>query len=120
MPAPLFRRFTAAAPAALNVFAFVPDDITALTFYQLVSNNALLDMVNDPTNAAGIRHEIVMFKNGLDTGRHWFTDSLDPASAGRVAVGPVDIIGPSQLQFSVGQRAGALTAYSFLVKLARP
>lgn len=120
MPAPLFRRFTRAVPGALNVFLFSTDDVTALTFYQAISNNAILDMVSDPQNAAGIDHEIAMFKNGLDTGRHFFSGSLNPASAGRVAVGPVDIIGPAQIQMSVAQRLGALTAYSFLVKLARP
>lgn len=120
MAAPIFRRFTRAAPAALDVFAFCTDDVSALTFYQLAGPNALLDLVNDPDPAAGLRYQVSLFRNSLDTGRSWFSNSLSAASAGRVAVGPVDIKGPSQIQLNVAQRAGALTAQSFVVKLARP
>ena len=116
--APMFRRFTRAAPGALDVFAFATDDVTALTFYQLAQANQILDMVSDPAPAAGVAYEIALFKNGIDTGRHFFSRSLDPASAGRVAVGPVDV-SPGQLQFNVAQRLGALAAYSFVVKLLR-
>jgi len=116
MVAPLFRRFTRAAPGALNVFAFATDDITTLAFYNNAKPNQILDMVNDPQPAATLRYEIALFKNGLDTGRHFFTDSLNPNTAGRVAVGPIDIT-PGQVQFAVAQRFGALTAFSFVVKL---
>lgn len=117
MGQPIFRRWTRAAPAALDVFAFSTDDITNLTFYQINSMNQLQDLVSDPAPGAGVAYEIAAFKNGLDSGRHWFSRSLDPASAGRVAIGPVDIK-PGQLQFSVAQRLGALAAYNFLAKFA--
>jgi len=116
MVAPIFRRWTRAAPGALDVFAFSTDDVTALTFYQLAAVNQLLDIVTDPAPGAGVRYEIALFKNGLDTGRHWFTNSLDAASAGRVAIGPVDLL-PGQMQMSVAQRAGALAAVNFVTKL---
>ena len=101
----------------MDVFAFATDDITALTFYQVSTMNQLQDIVSDPAPAAGVRYEIAAFKNGLDTGRHWFSATLDPASAGRVAIGPIDVK-PGMLQFNVAQRLGALAAYSFVSKLA--
>lgn len=116
MVAPIFRRWTRAAPGALDVFAFASDDVTALTFYNLAVNNQILDIVSDPAPGAGVAYEIALFKNGLDTGRHWFSRTLDPASAGRVAIGPVDIAA-GQMQFNVAQRLGALAAYNFVTKL---
>jgi hypothetical protein len=118
MVAPIFRRFTRAAPAALSTYAFATDDVTGLTFYNLTTANQILDMVSDPAPAAGVAYEIALFKNGVDTGRHFFSRSLDPASAGRVAVGPVDLA-PGQIGFNVQQTLGALAAYSFVVKLLR-
>lgn len=115
MAAPIFRRWTRAAPGALDVFALATDDITALGFYTLGGNNSIIDIVSDPDPGA-LRYEIRLFKNGIDTGRSWFSSSLNPGSAGRVAVGPVDI-SPGNIAFNVAQRAGALTAYSFVVKL---
>jgi hypothetical protein len=117
MAQPIFRRWTRTAPGALDVFAFSTDDITALTFYQVATPNQIQDIVSDPAPGAGVAYEIAAFKNGLDTGRHWFSRSLDPASAGRVAIGPIDVK-PGMLQFNVAQRLGALAAYNFLTKLA--
>ncbi len=114
---PIFRRFTRAAPAALDVFLLATDDITALGFYTLAGTRVLLDMVNSPDPAAGLRYEVRLLKNGVDTGRSWFSDTLSPASAGRVAIGPVPI-GAGNIAFSVAQRLGALTAYSFVIKLS--
>lgn len=113
----IFRRFTAAAPAALNVFAASTDDVTSQTFYTLGENNAILDLVTDPTPAAGLTYQISLFKNGIDTGRAFFSSSLNSTSAGRVSVGPIPI-SPGNIQFQTKQTAGALTAFSFIVKLA--
>ena len=113
---PLFRRWTRALPAALDTFALSTDDITALGFYTLAGTRELQDIVSDPDPAA-LRYEIRLLKNGIDTGRAWFSQGLNPASAGRVAIGPVPI-SAGNIAFSVAQRAGALTAYSFVTKLS--
>jgi len=118
MVAPIFRRWTRAAPAALDTFALATDDITALGFYSTTRTITMQDMVSDPAPAAGIRYEIRLLKNGIPTGRSWFSASLDPASAGRVAIGPIDILGPTNINFDVAQRAGALAAYNFLTKFS--
>jgi len=115
MVAPIFRRWTRVLPIALGAFIPATDDITTQSFYNNVGANEVLDAVNDPQPAATLRYEIAMFRNGIDTGRHFFTDSMNPGSAGRPSVGPIDIQ-PGQIQFSVAQRFGALTATSFLIK----
>ena len=118
MVAPITRRYTLAAPAALNVFSALTDDVTALAFQNFSGPNQLLDVVNDPDPAAGLRYEFRIFKNGVDTGRAIFSNSISPASAGRMAVGPIDMTG-GQLQYQGAQRLGALTATSVIVKYAK-
>lgn len=76
-------------------------------------------MVSDPAPGAGVAFEVDMLKNGIPNGRNFFSRSLDPASAGRVAIGPVSLL-PGKIQFSVAQRLGALAPYSFLSKFIRP
>jgi len=118
MAAPIFRRWTRAAPGALDVFALATDDITALGFYSTTRTITLQDLVSDPAPGAGVAYEVRLLKNGIPTGRSFFSRSLDPASAGRVAIGPIDIIGPTNMNFDVAQRLGALAAYSFLTKFS--
>lgn len=114
---PIFRRWTRAAPAALDAFALATDDLTTpQTFYALAGTRDLQDIVSDPDPAA-LRYEIRLLKNGIDTGRAWFSQGLNAGSAGRVAIGPVTI-GAGNVGFSVAQRAGALTAYSFVTKFS--
>lgn len=113
---PIFRRFTRLLPVALDVFLLATDDITALGFYNLAGTRDLLDIVNDPDPAA-LRYEIRLLKNGIDTGRSWFSTGLNPASSGRIAIGPVPIAA-GNISFAVAQRLGALTAYSFVIKLS--
>ena len=114
----LIRRFTRAAPGALNVFAFATDDVTGLTFIRVSSNNAILDIVNDPDPAGGLNYQIRILKNTIDTGRYFSTFSLSPLSAGRVAVGPI-ALSAGDYYFSVAQTLGGVAATSFLVKFAR-
>lgn len=116
--APIFRRWTRAAPGALDVFALATDDITAETNYLLSEMTDLQDLVSDPDPGA-LRYEIRLFKNGIDSGRAFFSQGLNPGSAGRVAVGPLRMK-PGKVSFSVAQRAGALTAYSFVSKFSNP
>ena len=120
MGAPIWRRFTRAAPAALNVFAFATDDISTLAFYRTPNDNVILDILSDPAPAAGVAYEIDIWKNTLPTGRNYFSRTLDPASAGRAAIGPVDVVGPADLAFNVSQTLGVVAAYNFVVKLDRP
>ncbi len=114
---PIWRRWTRAAPGALDVFALATDDVTTLGFYTLSQRNDILDMLNDPDPAAGLRYEIDILKNGIPTGRNFFTTAMSSASAGRGAIGPLGV-GAGNINFSVAQRAGALTATSFIVKFA--
>jgi len=116
--APIIRRYTLALPTALNNFLPMTDDITQLTFQNLPQVNSIVDMLNDPQPAAGLRYEFRIFKNGLDTGRAVFSDSMNPASAGRIAIGPLDMA-PGQLSFQAAQRLGAFAATSIIVKFAR-
>jgi len=116
MAAPIFRRWTHAT-AAVNVFALATDDVTSETNYLLARNTELLDIVSSVAPTLPGRYEIRLFKNGIDTGRAWFSEGLDPASAGRVAVGPVAMV-PGKMQFSVANRGGSAIAYSFTVKLS--
>jgi hypothetical protein len=115
--APIIRRFTRAAPGALNVFAFATDDETALTFVRISKNNTMLDVVSAPQPAAGINYTIQLWKNGVDTGRRFYSVTIDPASAGRIAVGPISL-SAGDYYFNVSQTLGALAAYSFIIKLA--
>jgi len=116
MAVPIQRRMTRALPGALNVFALATDDITALTFHQMTKPNNLVDAYSAPQNAAGINYEIRILANGIEVGPAAFSVGMDPASAGRAAIGPISINGNTQLAYNVSQNLGALTAYSFVVK----
>lgn len=117
MSVPLIRRFTRAAPGALNVFARVTDDESALTYIRVTTPNAILDMVNDPDPVAGLIYNIRIIKNNIDTGRRVSTLSISAASAGRMAVGPINL-SPGDYAFDVAQTLGGLAATSFVVKFA--
>jgi len=92
------------------------DDVTGLTFINITRPNSIVDMFNDPT-IAGQRYTLELFKNSISTGRNFFTNAMDTASAGRTAVGPVDI-GPAQWQLGATQTAGTAIATSVVIKFA--
>jgi hypothetical protein len=115
MATPIMRRYTRAVPAALNIDAFATDDDTAQGVQQMNQGNAILDMFSAPQPAAGVNYEIRLVKNNIQTGRTFYSVAMDPASAGRSAVGPIDITN-GQYGYQVRQVLGALTAYSFVVK----
>lgn len=119
MALPIQRRYTLAAPAALNVFGNMTDDRTTQAQFTLLGNNEIMDFVNDPDPAAGLRYEFRLLKNGQETPVGIFSTSISPTTAGRVAVGPISM-SPGQYIWSGAQRAGALTATSILVKYATP
>ena len=115
MATPIMRRYTRILPVALNVDVLATDDETALAVQQMNGPNAILDMYSAPQNAAGVNYEIRLLKNGVQTGRTFYSVAMDPASAGRSAVGPIDLTA-GQYAYTVRQTLGALTAYSFVVK----
>lgn len=119
MPLPVQRRYTGAAPAALNVFNNMTDDETGQAQYLILSKNVILDMVNDPDPAAGLRYEFVLLKNGNQTPVRAFSSSISPTTAGRTSIGPVTQ-SAGQYIWSFAQRAGALTATSIVVKYGAP
>lgn len=116
---PVIRRYTLAAPAALNVFGNMTDDKTTQANFLLLTKNEIKDMVNDPDPAAGLRYEAILVKNGQQTPVTAFTSAMSPTTAGRTAIGPVSM-SPGNYQWSMAQRAGALTATSIIVKYAVP
>lgn len=83
----------------------------------MTNPNMILDMASAPQNAAGVNYTINIFKNGVDTGKRAYSVTMDPASAGRVAIGPLSM-SPGDYFFQVAQTLGALTAYSFIAKFA--
>src|SRR5215510_1896304 len=113
---PLIRRYNRAAPAALNAFALATDQVSTQTFTRLPGPNTLLDILSSPDPAA-LLYEIRLLKEFIETGRSFFSESLNPGSAGRVAVGPINL-SPANYAFNVAQTSGALTAYNFIVKYA--
>lgn len=119
MSLPQVRRYTLAAPAALNTFGNLTDDVTTQATFTLFSPNQIQDIVNDPDPAAGLRYEFRLLKNGNETPVKVFSSSISPATAGRVAYGPVNM-SVGQYIWTGAQRAGALTATSIIVKYAQP
>ena len=118
MSVPLTRRFTRAAPGALNVFAYATDDETGLTFIRVTKATRIVGIVSSPQNAAGVNHQVNLQKGGIDTGRRFYSTALDPAQIGRVAFQPINL-SPGDYFFSVSQTLGALGAYSFEVTFDR-
>ncbi len=118
MAVPVVRRYTLAAPAALNVFGNLTDDVTGVATFLILNNNSILDVVNDPDPAATLRYEFILNKNGMQTPVSVFSTSISPTTAGRMSY---------QASMSAGnyiwtgaQRFGALTATSIIVKYGQP
>ena len=118
MSAPMITRFTRLLPVALGALLPATHDESGLTFIRVGTQNAILDIVSSPQPAAGVNYEIRIIKNNIDTGRRVYSTMSDPASAGRVTVGPI-ALSPGDYRFDVQQVLGALTAYSFIVKFMR-
>lgn len=112
---PIQRRYTRAAPGALNVDALATDDDTAQAVQQLNDTNEIVDLFSAPQPAAGVNYEMRLLKNNVQTGRTFFSVAVDPASAGRSDIGPLPL-DKGQIAWAVRQVLGALTAYSFVVK----
>ena len=124
MAVPLMRSYTTtSAVVGLNVFGLATDDITGLTITQLNRSNIILDEVSNPIPVAGDIYQDRLLINGLETGVAFFSNSSDPASAGRVVPGPIPIevggaAGGKQVAYNCVQSAGVAANYSFLIKYA--
>jgi len=120
MVAPVLRQFTQVAGLAVGAIANMVDAETTLPSIVLMQPNTLLDAVNDVLTA-GDTFTIAIIKNGMDTGRRLYSTSLNVASAGRVAIGPVDLSpGTYQFRLTVTAIAGGVSAaYALLLKFAR-
>ena len=114
MVAPTLTRFTAPI-SALNTLTNATHDDSGMSEIVFLEPNQILDVVNSPDPASGSRYIIQIWKNGRDTGKRLYSDAMSPASAGRVAIGPIDV-SPGKLQFKVIQVAGTAAPYSFVVK----
>lgn len=112
---PIQQRYTRALPGALNVDAPATNDDTTQSVQQLNNDNDIEDMLSSPAPAAGIDYEVRLIKNNVPTGRIYFSNAMNPGSAGRVKIGPVGL-SSGQILYQVRQVLGALAAYSFVVK----
>ncbi|MEM2695975.1 MAG: hypothetical protein QXU09_03465 [Thermoproteota archaeon] len=117
MSVPILRRFTGTITAT-GQWVTMTDDETGLPFFDTTAN-VILDVVNDPDPAAGNRYVIALFSGSIDTGVRFYSTAMSPASAGRVAVGPIQLKG-GQYQLKVMQTAGTAANYSIVVKFAKP
>jgi len=115
---PAIRRYNLPLPTALNTRVRFVDQSTGLTFTHFNAGTVVLDMINDPDPAAGLRYTIFLIKGSVDTGREFFSTGLSAASAGRMSIGPIKIDGPSDLALEGAQTAGALTITSVAVKFS--
>jgi len=114
MPEPIIRQYSKPNAGTLNIQELATDDITGLTFTQLGGPNAILDIFNTSV-ASGQEYTIELMKNSISTGRNFFTVTMDTTSAGRVAVGPVNLRA-GQAQYGITQTAGTAVVMSFAVK----
>lgn len=118
MPVPRIRRFTTPY-GAINTYVFATDDITGIPEVALPQGSVILDIVDDARVAGFAGVELELYKDGNPTGRYFFSRSLNPTTAGRIAVGPI-AIGPGRISFRARHTAAtSLADYSFLVKFDR-
>ena len=85
------------------------DQVTGLTFIQMNVPNTILDMYNSvvganaPDPIVGNNYQDVLQKNSISTGRTFFTSAMSVTSAGRAAVGPVNLAsGQLQMESTLG------------------
>ena len=115
---PAIRRYNLPLPLALNTRTRFIDQSTGLTFTHFNAGTVVLDMINDPDPAAGLRYTIFLIKGSVDTGREFFSTGLSAASAGRMSIGPIKIEGPCDLALEGAQTAGGLAVTSVAVKFS--
>jgi len=117
MAVPVIKQASATV-SATNTWYTAVDSDTGLTFIRITKPNAILDIVNaTDLSASSNQYTIALFKNGIDTGRRFYSTSMNPSSAGRIAVGPIGL-GAGDYQLRVMQTAGTAASYACLIKFA--
>ena len=119
MTLPILRRFSTTDAGTVNTPQFAEDDETEEKSFLISDNNILLDAVNDPDPATGARYTISIFKAGDQTPTRIYSSGISPSTAGRVAVGPINM-SPGKYQVSVKQTAGTAATYSCVLKFDHP
>ena len=111
------RRYSKPNAGTVNVEELMTDDVTNLTFTQLSTPNIVLDIFNSPDPSGGLNTNIYryqLYKNSVSTGRFFFSESMSTSSAGRSAVGPINVAA-GQMQIGSTQTAGTAAAQSNIV-----
>ena len=110
---PIQRLMANNAVGAVGTPQLLNDQVTGLTFIQMNIPNTILDMynsvvgVNAPDPIVGNNYQDVLQKNSISTGRTFFTSAMSVTSAGRAAVGPVNLAS-GQLQMESTLQAGGV------------
>jgi len=106
---PIQRLMANNAIGAVGTPQLLNDQVTGLTFIQMNIPNTILDMynsvvgVNAPDPIVGNNYQDVLQKNSISTGRTFFTSAMSVTSAGRAAVGPVNLAsGQLQMESTLG------------------
>lgn len=115
---PVIRRFSINGQA-VNTYGFATDDITGLTEFTLPRGAVIQDIVGDvPALPAYPGVEVELYKDGMPTGRTFFSQSMNPTSAGRMAVGPIPI-SPGKVGFRMRPTLATSLRFNILVKFDR-
>ena len=117
MALPVVRRYTSVV-GVINVFNNMTDDVTGQAPFTLFSPNVILDVVNDPDPATGT-YEMRLMKNGQETPVKIFSSSISPTTAGRMAVGPINL-SVGQYIWARAPRSAVVVANSIIVKYGAP
>ena len=106
---PIQRLMANNAAGAVGTPQLLNDQVTGLTFIQMNIPNVILDMYNSvvganaPDPIVGNNYQDVLQKNSISTGRTFFSSAMSVTSAGRAAVGPVNLAsGQLQMESTLG------------------
>ena len=106
---PIQRLMANNAVGAVGTPQLLNDQVTGLTFIQMNIPNVILDMYNSvvganaPDPIVGNNYQDVLQKNSISTGRTFFSSAMSVTSAGRAAVGPVNLAsGQLQMESTLG------------------
>jgi hypothetical protein len=108
------------APTALNADTVFTDNDTALTFYQPLQNNKLLDVKHTIDPVAGLLYTLFVRRQDLSRKRIGATGDFLTAFNGMVRPNMPRGLKAGWFQFVEQQGLGALTAQNYLVTFENP